>query len=354
MVLKWRRTIRSRLLHVLRAPVGGLFRHVVDLARGQAALGHQVGIVANSSTGGGAADATLSELSHELALGLTRLPMSRHIDWSDVEAVADVAQRVTDSGADVVHGHGAKGGAYARLAKQDHAIRVYTPHGGSLHYRWLSPVGCLYLTFERALMRRTDLLLFESAYGRDTFRAKIGEPTALVRVVHNGVTPAEFAAVEPGPDATDLLFIGELRALKGIDVLIDAIALVARDWRAVTATIVGEGPDRNALEAKVAGAQARRCGPLRRRDAGARRVRARSNAGRSVARRIPALHRARGRSRHRADDRDLGRRHPGNLRPGCRKPRAAGRCGRARTGDHRGALPSPRSRAPRPGVCACA
>src|SRR5262245_17147346 len=226
-----------KIIHVLRAPVGGLFRHVVDLARGQAALGHQVGLVADSSTGGATAEAALAELSHDLALGLTRLPMSRHIDWSDVEAVADVAQRVTDARADVVHGHGAKGGAYARLAKQDHAIRVYTPHGGSLHYRWLSPIGCLYLTFERVLMPRTDLMLFESAYGRDTFRAKIGEPSALVRVVHNGVTPAEFMAVEPSADATDLLFIGELRILKGIDVLIDAIAQVTRDWRAVTATI---------------------------------------------------------------------------------------------------------------------
>ena len=240
-----------KILHVLRAPVGGLFRHVVDLARGQAALGHQVGIIADSTTGGAAADAVLADLSRDLALGLTRLPMSRHIDPSDLDAIADVAQRVTDAGVDVVHGHGAKGGAYARLAKQDHAIRAYTPHGGSLHYRWISPVGLLYLTFERVLMRRTELLLFESAYGRDTFRAKIGEPSALVRVVHNGVTPAEFAAVEPGPDATDLLFIGELRALKGIDLLIDAIAQVARERRSVTATIVGDGPDKAALEAKV-------------------------------------------------------------------------------------------------------
>ena len=32
------------ILHVFRAPVGGLFRHVVDLARGQAARGHKVSV----------------------------------------------------------------------------------------------------------------------------------------------------------------------------------------------------------------------------------------------------------------------------------------------------------------------
>ncbi|TXM88325.1 glycosyltransferase family 4 protein, partial [Methylobacterium sp. WL116] len=41
-----------RILHVFRAPVGGLFRHVVDLARLQAAAGHRVGIVCDATTGG--------------------------------------------------------------------------------------------------------------------------------------------------------------------------------------------------------------------------------------------------------------------------------------------------------------
>ena len=128
----------------------------------------------------------------------------------------------------MLHGHGAKGGAYARLARAaGSAIRVYTPHGGSLHYGWNSPVGFLYLAAERVLMRRTDLFLFESAYGRDVFHAKVGKPRALVRVVHNGVTEAEFEPVAPAPEASDLVFVGELRVLKGVDVLLDAIARLA-------------------------------------------------------------------------------------------------------------------------------
>jgi hypothetical protein len=52
-----------KILHVLRAPVGGLFRHVIDLARGQAAHGHSIGIVADSTTGAARAEAMLAELS---------------------------------------------------------------------------------------------------------------------------------------------------------------------------------------------------------------------------------------------------------------------------------------------------
>ena len=46
-----------RILHATRAPVGGIFRHILDLANGQAERGHHVGIIADSLTGGERADA---------------------------------------------------------------------------------------------------------------------------------------------------------------------------------------------------------------------------------------------------------------------------------------------------------
>jgi glycosyltransferase involved in cell wall biosynthesis len=242
------------ILHVMRAPVGGLFRHVCDLARGQAARGHRVGVVADAASGGERADAALADLAKVLTLGLTRVAMTRDIGGGDIAAVRHVGERVAAQGIDALHGHGAKGGAYARLARHGRAVRVYTPHGGSLHYRWGTPAGLLYLTAENVLRRRTDLFLFESYYGRDTFAAKVGDPgaNALVRVVHNGVADAEFLPVKAAPDASDLVFIGELRKLKGVDVLIEAIAKLAKDGRNVTATIVGDGADRAAFEAAVA------------------------------------------------------------------------------------------------------
>src|SRR5262245_28337353 len=239
------------ILHVMRAPVGGLFRHVLDLARGQIARGHRVGLIADASTGGAQAEAKLAALTPALALGLSRVAMSRQVGLRDLTARAHVAARIAAVRADVVHGHGAKGGAYARMADSGGAIRVYTPHGGSLHYGWGSPAGFLYLATERMLMRRTDLFLFESAYGRDVFRAKVGDPGARARVVHNGVAADEFLPVAVDAQATDLVFVGELRVLKGVDVLIEAVPQLAREARPVTATIVGDGPDRAAFEAQV-------------------------------------------------------------------------------------------------------
>jgi glycosyltransferase involved in cell wall biosynthesis len=236
------------ILHVFRAPVGGLFRHVVDLVRGQAAAGHRVGIVADATTGGAQAEATLAALAPALALGLTRVPMSRHLGPSDIAAVRRVARALRETGADVVHGHGAKGGAYARLTG-GRAVRAYTPHGGTLHFDPRSPLGFVYLNLERALLARTDLILFESAYARDVFHARVGAAAALVRVVHNGVAAAEFDPITPDAGASNLLFVGELRHLKGVDVLIEAMGLLSAAGRPVSATIVGGGPEADAFKA---------------------------------------------------------------------------------------------------------
>ena len=66
-----------RILHATRAPVGGIFRHILDLANGQADRGHQVGIVADSLTGGERADAALAEIAPRLKLGVHRMAMRR-------------------------------------------------------------------------------------------------------------------------------------------------------------------------------------------------------------------------------------------------------------------------------------
>jgi glycosyltransferase involved in cell wall biosynthesis len=240
------------ILHIFRTPVGGLFRHVIDLAREQIARGHRVGLIADSSTGGPRADEVFRGLAPQLALGLTRLPMQRNPYPGDMLTLARVMRQIEKSGADVLHGHGAKGGAYARLAlTRKRTVRAYTPHGGSLLFGHETLAGRIYLVTERLLMLRTDLFLFESIYSSDIFRLKIGEPGERGRVVHNGVAREEFEPVTLQPDATDLIFIGEFRPVKGIDVLIDAIARLRGAGRPVTATLVGDGPERAPLMAQA-------------------------------------------------------------------------------------------------------
>lgn len=239
-----------RILHVLRAPVGGLFRHVCDLALEQTARGHLVAVIADRTTGGENAESALTGISSKLKLGVSRIPMSRHAGFNDVAAVRYVATHAKQLNVSVVHGHGAKGGAYARLGAGK-ALRVYTPHGGSLHYSRANPVGFAYLSVEKMLLKKTDLALFESEYAKAVFQQKIGTPAGISAVVHNGVRPQEFEPVTPEANAADILFIGELRKLKGVDVLIEALALLKSRGQSLRAVIVGVGPDREAFESLV-------------------------------------------------------------------------------------------------------
>jgi glycosyltransferase involved in cell wall biosynthesis len=241
-----------RIIHCLRAPVGGLFRHVCDLAEAQAERGHLVGIIADASTGGEAADQRFARLKPLCQLGIERFAMTRLPGPGDL-AVASRVQSVARRGApDILHGHGAKGGLYARIAgsrlkEGRKPVRAYTPHGGSLHYSASSPTGFVYLAVERFLARRTDVFLFESQYGRSVFERKVCVPDGIVRVVHNGVSRGEFSPVRPAPDAADFVFVGELRQLKGIDTLLEALALLDPGADGPRAAIVGAGADRNEL-----------------------------------------------------------------------------------------------------------
>src|ERR1700734_1194144 len=73
-----------RILHAVRAPVGGIFRHILDLANGQAERGHHVGIITDSLTGGERAETALAEIAPRLKLGVRRLAIPREPHPADI------------------------------------------------------------------------------------------------------------------------------------------------------------------------------------------------------------------------------------------------------------------------------
>lgn len=234
--------------------MGGLFRHVLDLATEEAARGHDIGIIADSTTSDALTAERLSAIAPKLTLGLHLFPMSRAPGLGDLAAAIQTVRIARRVNAEVLHGHGAKGGAFARLAAA--ALKLtpasprcyYTPHGGSLHFDPQSVEGRVYHTLEKVLGRVTDGLLFESAYSKRVYEERIGLPAAPVRIVPNGLSGADFAHHEPVAGAADFLFIGELRQLKGVDLLLQALSTIRKRWP-VRAVIVGAGPDADAFKA---------------------------------------------------------------------------------------------------------
>ena len=237
---------RLRIVHIVRAPIGGIFRHIVDLATAQSDAGHAVGIICNSLEGGAFEDEMIASVAPRLALGAARFAMRRQVSPSDLRAARDLLRHVGALAPDVVHGHGSKGGVYGRLigswlARKRPVARIYSPHGGSLHYRETSIEGRVYFAAERLLGRMTDALIHVSAYEAETYRRKVGIPRCEAFIIRNGLRPDEYVPVAPNADARDLLFLGMIRSLKGIDVFLQAIALLRHEHgRVVTAHVIGQ------------------------------------------------------------------------------------------------------------------
>ncbi len=248
-----------RIVHCFRSPVGGIFRHVRDLAEAQVAAGHQVGIVCDSTTGGDLEERLFDALKPSLSLGVSRTPMQRHIGPGDLASAWRGYKIIKELQPDILHGHGAKGGVYARVfgsllrVYRYRVARLYTAHGGSLHYDETSATGRVFFGLERMMERFTDHLLFVSEFERQAFRHKVGEPYPPSSLVYNGLRDSEFEPVALSPDAADFLYIGMMRDLKGPDLFIDALAQAEiRLGRDIRAVMVGGGDDLPRYKAQAA------------------------------------------------------------------------------------------------------
>ena len=215
---------------MLRSPVGGLFRHVIDLVRGQIGARPSGGHRLRRRTGGDMRHESCNELAAALALGLSRIRCLAR------SASAMCPRRAMSRTA--IRQSRTRHRAWSRRQRRSLCAACGRPRAGrcgstrrmaaACCFSPRASIGSFYLLLEKLLKRRTDLFLFESAFIERLFRAKIGEPATLARIVPNGVGGDEFADVPLRADATDLLYIGELRTLKGVDLLIDALASSAR------------------------------------------------------------------------------------------------------------------------------
>ncbi|MDS7596775.1 polysaccharide biosynthesis type 4 glycosyltransferase UppD [Agrobacterium tumefaciens] len=247
-----------RIIHCFRSPVGGVFRHVRDLIEEHVRQGHKVGIVCDSSTGGAYEDKLFAQIAPMLELGLTRLPIRRSISPGDILALWRSYKHIKSLQPDILHGHSAKGGVLARLigsmlrVNRYRVARLYSPHGGSLHYDRRSLKGQVFLRIERFQEHFTDALCFVCRFEQDTYEAKVGKPRTRTAMIYNGVQENEFEAAPPKEGAAQFLYIGMLRDLKGPDVFIDAFAKAERmTGKTLSGVIVGDGPDRDKYAAMI-------------------------------------------------------------------------------------------------------
>lgn len=164
---------------------------------------------------------------------------------------------------DLVHLHGQKAGLLGRLAAAaGRTPVVYTPHGFIYRSQLNRPRRGSRLRFhaaramERCLARQGTTIV---AVCDEERRAAIGDrivPAARIHLVRNGVDPDRGAPPHPHLRAFRgegplFAFVGVLREIKGLPVLLDALERLAGRQAGVRAAIVGNGPLRDEVEERV-------------------------------------------------------------------------------------------------------
>ncbi len=123
--------------------------------------------------------------------------------------------------------------------------------------------GTVVKPYLRPLLRRLDAHIAVAEVQKRKLVEADGLREDSVRVIYNGVDTAIFRPAAPGErefqrralgisgDAMVMMAVGSLKPIKGVDVLLDAFAPLARREPRAHLAIVGEGPDRAALEARA-------------------------------------------------------------------------------------------------------
>jgi len=119
-----------------------------------------------------------------------------------------------------------------------------TSHGGDL----FSLQGEMLQTLKRYTLRHSDHTTVVSTAMRDHLLG-MGCQTRNISVQSMGVDLANRFVPDPGKQAEyDIVYVGRLVEKKGVSTLLDAIKLLRESHPGLTVTLVGDGPEREALE----------------------------------------------------------------------------------------------------------
>jgi glycosyltransferase involved in cell wall biosynthesis len=161
---------------------------------------------------------------------------------------AVLAQHLRARGLTHLHNHIAMSSCtVAMLASEMSGISYsFTLHGPDIFYaphRWRLDEKIARARFVACISHfaRSQAMAFSSP-----------EHWGKLHVVHCGVDPARYDG--PAPEApAHLLFVGRLAAVKGVPVLLEAMQGLIADHPGLRLTLVGDGPERGALEARAGG-----------------------------------------------------------------------------------------------------
>ncbi|MEO7040234.1 MAG: glycosyltransferase family 4 protein [Gemmatimonadaceae bacterium] len=237
------------ILHLLApAPVGGLETVVSMLARAQSRAGHRV-IVAPTLSAQDDGKGFLASLAGS-RVEIIPLTVARRSYLRECRLIRKLC---ADKHVSVVHTHGYRSDIVGGMAGRSEGLPIVTTvhgfTGGSLKNRTFEAL-------QRRAFERFDAVVVVSQPQAAFLRAS-GVPETRTHIIANALAahpnPVDRAAARLAlglaPEGLVAGWVGRVSIEKGVDVFIDAIHAIGD--RVIRATIVGDGPERSAQEARA-------------------------------------------------------------------------------------------------------
>lgn len=236
------------VLHVVGDSVGGIRKHIHDIIFGLNEEFNFFYICSNTID-----DTFKNELAEvkRLTAVLLQLNIVKKPALSDFYNIAKILSFVKENKINIIHGHGAKGGLYARIVGMFTNVKVcYTPHGGVVHSMFNQYEDFIYSKVESFLISKTNKFIFESNYTKNNFykRFKVKRNINFI-VNYNGIDVESLSSIDVLHKKNDQItigFFGMLREEKGILFSINVIEEIAKKID-VKYYIYGDGPLENTI-----------------------------------------------------------------------------------------------------------
>jgi glycosyltransferase involved in cell wall biosynthesis len=244
--------------------IGGPATHVIVANGGLAERGWETLLVFG----------TVEPDEAEVALPATSIPLERVPSLArpirpiaDLRTAVAIARIIRRYRPDVIHTHLSKAGLIGRgvALAMSRAVRVHTFHGTLFGSYFGAAASGAIVRAERLLGHRTHAIVALSERQRDELVEYQIAPAARIHIVPLGLNLERFgtareadarasarSALGIAADELVVAAIGRLVPIKRLDRLIDAFAHVAGQAPKARLYLVGDGSEREALQARVA------------------------------------------------------------------------------------------------------
>jgi glycosyltransferase involved in cell wall biosynthesis len=222
---------------------------ILNMSRALNETGHSsvLGVFSNSAN----PNLQLHEVATKEGIESHVISCKGQIDLSVPKSIRELA---ISTKADLVHAHGYKGDIYNYFAMRGSS----TPFVSTCH-TWYdnNPVVTFYGKADRLVLRGYDAVVAVSDEVKQRL-LKAGVREERIHMVRNGIDLRPFDNASPSlpaallPDHPPIVgLIGRLSIEKGVDIFLQAAARVLAVLPSTQFVVVGEGPDRDKLEALI-------------------------------------------------------------------------------------------------------